>query len=205
MYARRGRVKFHFGQWVAIANILLATPGAAIGLALAVHALVALDPLDALSPAALLAGSLLHAFAAMHLIAGTARDRVLAGRFQAAAIVLLALGLANASELELSALAWWFVPVAILGGLQWLLLGTGPAADAAPVFVRPTPIREALGVLLGVMLLYVLSSGPAALVGNWRFNGGPIPALYEPLAWLHHLTLLERPLDAYLAVWRAGD
>jgi hypothetical protein len=206
MQSHRAQPLFAFGRLLAVANILLATPGAATGLALTVRALLALDPLDALAPAGLLAGSLLHAFAAMHLMAGTARDRLIAGPFQGWAIALLAVSLANASEIELSALSWWFLPVALLGGLQWLVLATRPLIDSGPDAVtRPHPFREVLGVLLGLGLLYVLSVGPAALVGGWRFDRGPVPTAYLPVAWLHHHTPLERPLEAYLSLWGVGD
>jgi hypothetical protein len=64
-------------------------------------------------------------------------------------------------------------------------------------------------VFVAVLLLYVLSIGPAAkIVGsNGSFlgsNGSAIATfgrIYAPVIWLHDHTPLSKPLDAYVSLW----
>lgn len=57
-------------------------------------------------------------------------------------------------------------------------------------------------VLLAVIILYVLSVGPAgklALHKGWPLE--PFERLYLPLTWLYENTPLDGPIDWWLDLW----
>ena len=56
--------------------------------------------------------------------------------------------------------------------------------------------------LLALPLLYVLSSGPVALIMHRAGVGERVlPVVYAPLWWLHKNTTLRKPLEAYDKLW----
>ena len=63
--------------------------------------------------------------------------------------------------------------------------------------------RTLLWVVVFVPVLYVLSVGPAAWVGQKM--GGPVNdflgTAYAPVIWLHDETSLKKSLEAYLELW----
>ena len=59
-------------------------------------------------------------------------------------------------------------------------------------------------VFIAVPLLYVLSVGPVAkMVTINGSSGETVRLIYAPVIWLHDHTLLEKPLESYVAFWGA--
>jgi hypothetical protein len=59
-----------------------------------------------------------------------------------------------------------------------------------------------LGLAFMVLIFYVASAGPVAMCVKTAKTGGQAAGVvYGPLIWLHDKTLLEKPLDWYLALW----
>lgn len=63
--------------------------------------------------------------------------------------------------------------------------------------------RRMLTVVLVLLLLYTLGSGPAFyLVRRTGYNADSIRTVYAPLLWLRDNTLLRTPLDWYFEMWK---
>lgn len=72
-------------------------------------------------------------------------------------------------------------------------------------FRRSTPLRF-IALLLALLAVYVLSSGPVhALYSSHRIQG-PIPkdlvAFYVPVNWLYAHTPIGKPMTAHDAWWK---
>ena len=54
-----------------------------------------------------------------------------------------------------------------------------------------------------VVVVYVLSVGPAARIANWSSGQADrfMEVFYYPLIWLHAHTFLRGPLEAYVDLW----
>ena len=86
--------------------------------------------------------------------------------------------------------------------------GPTEAAPEAGAEEMPQPERNRDGMphwalfLVALPMLYVLSTGPAALIV--KKTGLPAEhfrTFYAPLAWLHKHTALRHPLDWYVKLW----
>lgn len=60
-------------------------------------------------------------------------------------------------------------------------------------------------LVLGLPLLYVLSTGPIVLLEE-KTHGSLVSAdfvvtFYAPLIWLHQHTFFKEPLELYLSLW----
>jgi len=59
-----------------------------------------------------------------------------------------------------------------------------------------------ISTLVGVLLLYILSVGPACYIAAKTGRGGPlIETLYTPLVWAVQRTPLIDPMTAYVEFW----
>jgi hypothetical protein len=57
-------------------------------------------------------------------------------------------------------------------------------------------------LLAALLILYVLSVGPVALVAKKTgLPRAPLRVFYAPLIWLHGHTALKKPLDWYVGLW----
>lgn len=60
-----------------------------------------------------------------------------------------------------------------------------------------------LGAVLGLLVLYVLSLGPAvAIVRRTGMGVDVATVVYAPLEWLYENTPLREPLGAYVEFWQ---
>jgi hypothetical protein len=63
--------------------------------------------------------------------------------------------------------------------------------------------RRMLTVVLVLLLLYTLGSGPAFyFVGRTGYSADTIRTVYAPLLWLRDNTPLRTPLDWYFEMWK---
>src|SRR5262249_24584850 len=85
-----------------------------------------------------------------------------------------------------------------------------PAARPAEAGTPAEPVEQGMvrtfAIMLGkpslLLLMSVLSIGPVAyFVDRMGFDRGPAQMCYAPLIWLHDNTFLEKPLEAYVALW----
>ncbi len=74
---------------------------------------------------------------------------------------------------------------------------TGPPEDPAQ---RPGASLW-LAALVGGLVLYVLSIGPAAALVSNRAALTILPKVYAPVIWLHDHTFLEKPLEWYVGLF----
>jgi len=75
---------------------------------------------------------------------------------------------------------------------------------------QPRRVRGSAALVLSLVvlvpILYVLSVGPAVmlveLTGTEDELGPALNVVYYPVVWLYENTLLEEPIEAYVALWR---
>ena len=63
-------------------------------------------------------------------------------------------------------------------------------------------VSVVIACLFALVLVYILSVGPVALYCEKKHGDfAAVHQFYLPLDWLHDHTVLQRPLERYVALW----